>query len=69
MHRTPKNENREVKGLAIMSLCRESSIKRNNKLHYKVKHTIINKRKRKMVQYNKKVHTQQWWASKRRMEV
>ena len=35
MHRTPKNENREVKGMAIMSL--ESSIKRINKLHYKVK--------------------------------
>ena len=35
MHRTPKNENREVKGLAIMSS--ESSIKRINKLHYKVK--------------------------------
>ena len=35
MHRTPKNENREIKGLAIMSL--ESSIKRINKLHYKVK--------------------------------
>ena len=30
-----KNENREVKGMAIMSL--ESSIKRINKLHYKVK--------------------------------
>jgi putative transposase len=35
MHRTPKNENREVRGMAIMSL--ESSIKRINKLHYKVK--------------------------------
>jgi hypothetical protein len=35
MHRTPKNENREVKGMTIMSL--ESSIKRINKLHYKVK--------------------------------
>jgi len=35
MHRTTKNENRKVKGKAIMSL--ESSIKRINKLHYKVK--------------------------------
>jgi transposase-like protein len=35
MHRTPKNETREVKGMAIMSI--ESSIKRINKLHYKVK--------------------------------
>jgi hypothetical protein len=35
MQRTPKNENREVKGLVIVSL--DSSIKRINKLHYKVK--------------------------------
>lgn len=35
MHRPTKNENREVEDRTIMSL--ESSIKRINKLHYKVK--------------------------------
>jgi putative transposase len=35
MHRTPKNANIEINGLASMSL--ESSIKRINKIHYKVK--------------------------------
>ena len=35
MHRTPKNETRKIRGMAIMSV--EPSIKRINKLHYKVK--------------------------------
>jgi hypothetical protein len=35
MHRSTKNENREVKRMTIMSL--KSSIKRINILHYKVK--------------------------------
>ena len=62
-----KNENREIKGLAIMSL--ESFIKRINKLHYKVKSQSSSSEKETWYDIIKKVRTQQRWASKRRMDL